>query len=348
MTLRFGKGEFEAVEKGRDPDAITQMRWEFLPRASKANPQIVDHLHDSVLPIYERVPLIHFQADPKRSRRREDKELQWKNARANFNCVRRPGWRILEDAWSRREPGQPLIVDYPDYYARIGKGGRVEVPLQAPLHEDPLLTDFVERLFDWSEKFRISTPWARRHAYETLNLWTANEAFKSVRLWDLQFERFTSSPSSPELPEIQPPAIDLPSAAELTESLSLSLYPSWVSRERVEEQLRSFKTSVDAVTKGVLEFLDERDAAAENAKWFKAKLKKNPEHFDWLVHAQVMGKSYEEVFQHFLAPRLPPPTPGTIPTDHVKTVRRAVNELSKLIGLPLRADLTRPGRPSSK
>ena len=83
------------------------------------------------------------------------------------------------------------------------------------------------------------------------------------------------------------------------------------------------------------QFLDGIEKPWKSTCYIPTPVKRHPEHFDWVVHYQVLGRSYGTI-QKTLAPGV-----------SRQAIAKAVKETAELIGLTLRGP-NRPGAPRRK
>jgi hypothetical protein len=287
-SIKFGTAEYEAPTENERPSR-ERMRSYFLQNVSSTIPEVADELENELLPLYQQIPLFCFEADSSRRRRRR------RNARWEWRDHNRPSWETIETLWVNRPTNTPFEVRFDDYYDEPDKsfaGGWISPFTRQPTHKDPNIGVFVEKLFVWSRRYYLDATWCRAHAYETLDLWCVNKNYRKARIWlpkPLMFFDDVPVPTSPIS------IIEHTSPKFIFEYVTH--YPSLGFRKDIREEM------IEAFTKKLDAFLDEREAEAKAFGLEPSPKKYAPHHFRWLAAYQVGGMSKKSLAKKYAVDR---------------------------------------------
>ncbi len=204
---------------------------------------------------------------------------------------------------------------------------------------DENLIKLRESLFQWSKNQHLDAMWCRAFAYQTLDYWSRLPERCNDVSW---YSATNGTPSCLFRP--------LPyEEAASKEQRTLTFVRELEDYSRTKRaQIRA--GAVKAFEQYLDSHLDQMEATA-NKRGFAATLKKRePLHFEWFVNFQVNGMSYEDVFAlHFPNLHASLKQQGKLSSDNTKAIRKAINEISRIIELPLRPEGKAPGRrPTSR
>lgn len=193
------------------------------------------------------------------------------------------------------------------------------------------LTPLAQSLWKWSRDNGLDADWCRARGFFTLVQWVYAET------------KGYFSDNTPIREVVIDWSYDSPDVAmpvQLEEfEFEWAWHPGRTSRSVITRVIRA------RFEKELREYLDKTETMFKDQTGVKTRLveKRGDKHFYWLAQFQVKRSSYAEIVRmHF-----PGRTNGKR-TEHVsdntKVVRKAINDLSKFIDLPLRLEATRPGR----
>lgn len=178
-----------------------------------------------------------------------------------------------------------------------------------------------ESLLGWASTWHLGPEWCLEHALSTMYDWTQAPGNLEELMWQQGGGSWM-----------------VPTKAE--ERRFVFEHPGWEPthefRKKIKEEIiRAFNERLE-------EYLDSIEAMVSERGFVKTKRKNEREHFEWLACFQVKGMSYEEIKESFRSGA--DAGSRTYLSDDTKVIRKAVNELARFIGLPLRDDGCRPGR----
>ena len=108
--------------------------------------------------------------------------------------------------------------------------------------------------------------------------------------------------------------------------------------------MNELKAKVERLVEQTKHFMDEREAAAKSEGYTASIDKSNIDHINWFAEVQIAGTLFEVLAEEYYAAE-EEKIGGRINTkDKTKVIRKAVNEMARLIGLPLKPDQSRKGR----
>jgi hypothetical protein len=335
-SLRFGLGEYENIGEDGVGNSRQDLRSLFLHTASKAKSELASELED-LLGLYCQIPLFCYTADKKRRNTRGGgKRYSWSS-----HC--RPKWGYIEDAWQEhmKRGTTHFKLKFDDYYDVHDRNGTWWSAFNMPPHTDPNIEQFILTLFNWSNKYGLNATWCRQFAYETLDLWSQSERYRKARIWWYT----TAHVSSSRLGKSNRKSVMLlrpfePWPQEFVFKWT-TLYPVQGFRG-TEKKLISAKFDKELDT-----FLNRCEQQAQDANLVRSVRKNTREHLQWLVDFQVRRMGYNEIRGTGKSRKTSPNSPQSS-GDETKTVRQAINQLAKLIELPLRDEPRRPGRRTSR
>jgi hypothetical protein len=180
-----------------------------------------------------------------------------------------------------------------------------------------------ESLLEWATAWRLEPEWCLEHALRTMYDWNQSPHDLEELMWQQGGGGWVAPTKEDERRFVfEHPGWE----------------PTYDHRKKIKEEITlAFKNRLE-------EYLDSIEALVSERGFVKTKSKNEREHFEWLACFQVKVMSYEEIRDAFR----PTADSGqqTYLSDDTKAVRKAVNELARFIGLPLRDDGCRPGRRS--
>jgi hypothetical protein len=194
---------------------------------------------------------------------------------------------------------------------------------------DQNLSALQKSIFQWSRKWRLDASWCRERAFHTLDYWCSYPDSHKRLAWNYE------------------PVWETVVAFRQGEHPRFrfeykTLYPREGHRSRLEQRI------TEAFRRELKAFLDSREQIAKEAGMKPVPKKREKSHFEWLICFQVKGMSPKEILAHYE----PHVYEGAIGrgslSEYTKRIRKAVNEVSRLIGLPLRIDGIAPGRRRTK
>ena len=184
-------------------------------------------------------------------------------------------------------------------------------------------------IFEWSRKWNLDAVWCRERAYHTLDFWCSFPELPENLVWNYE------------------PAWETIAAFRQGEHPSFifeskTLYPRVGMRAEVERRLtEEFRAQLKA-------FLDKREKMAKDAGLNPVRKKREDMHFVWLISFQVKEMSYERILARYFPNEYATAKRDGCISERTKRIRKAVNEVSRLIGLSLRRDGIAPGRRPTK
>jgi hypothetical protein len=340
-SLRFGLGEYENIDDDGAGNSRQDLRSLFLHTASKAKPELASELED-LLGLYSQIPLFCYTADKKRRNTRGGgKRYSWSS-----HC--RPKWKYIEDAWQQHMKMRAkssttkthFKLKFDDYYDVYDRNGTWWSSFDMPPHTDHNIEQFILTLFNWSNKYRLNATWCRQFAYETLDLWSQSETYRKARIWWYTTAHVSSS-------RLRKSYSKLVMLLRAFEPLPQELVFKWTTFYPVQGFRGAEKKLISAKFGEELDtFLDRCEQQAQDANLVRSVRKNTREHLQWLVDFQVKQMDYNEIRGTGKSRKTSPHSTQSS-GDETKTVRQAINQLAKLIELPLRDEPRRPGRPPS-
>jgi hypothetical protein len=300
---------------------LSELRSFFLNKLSQKVASISTEL-SVICDLYKTVELFYYEANKKRLQK------FGKKGYLNWHRYNRPPWDVVERAWRSRS--EDLEISFDSYYAEGDKWGVWTYPVyQMPAHRGSDLSQAVEGIFRWSEAVSLDAEWCRRYAYETLDLWCREPDYRGKRIWQC-------------LPYSLPITLSEVGIIHLSFPEMSIQYPVTFSKAELIAELK--KHIYEALEK---EIDDSLSRARLRTAVDKRKLmtKYNLDHFDWLIDYQFRGKSFKEIAR---ADSVDDSQNKESIPDDTKKVRKAVNQLAKLLELPIRHDVNKVGRPPKK
>lgn len=180
-----------------------------------------------------------------------------------------------------------------------------------------------EILLEWAKAWHLEPEWCLEHALRTMYNWHQSPHDLEQLMWQ-QGGGSWMVPTNEE------------------ERRFVFEHPGWEPthdhRKKIKEEI------IQAFNKRLEDYLDFIEALVLERGFVKTKRKNERDHFEWLACFQVKAMSYEEIKDAFRSSV--DSGKRTYLSDDTKAVRKAVNELARFIGLPLRDDGCRPGRRS--
>jgi len=288
----------------------------------------------------------------------EDHTLSRINAQMQFlKAIRRHASNVLDELRDEllvyfrsaklHESKPHMMPLYWFYVLTLGRGGSLREAIHehavflkskgfVPSLDKAVLSLTTERLrplanglWSWSEANGLDVDWVRQRAFFTLAHWVYNGAKSTLR--EHSGMKDSQNDWSYNHPDVAIPF-------ELKDfTFAWAWHPARDSRSSITKIIRQrFKEKLQ-------ENLDNTEATFKEQTGIKTPLKRkhNEEHFHWLVLFQVKKMSYSEIVG-------PSDLRKGYLSDDTKKVRKAINDLARLIDLPLRSEGTRPGRRPKK
>jgi hypothetical protein len=324
----LGFGEYERVGENGERVSVQEMRKYLLRIVSLMVPAFTEFMEKDLLGLYQKIPLMCYEADETRKR--------GQRGRSEWRRIFRPSWDFLEAAWKQRAPGVPFELDVRNLYATTeldsnSRRSLLDAHSNINWTRDPKIHIFLESMFEWSKHYHLDIVWCRHLAYETLDLWCQCPYYRSIRYWT-----YTEGLPPSYLP--QPPE-------------PLYFQNRFIFEAETDYPVIGFfdevkKRIMKDCERQIVAFLKSREDDAQGYGLRKTIIKRELSHFEWVAKYQVIGASFKEISG------VPENQRGTgkncsLPEDTSK-VRKAVNELARLIDLPLRPEGRRPGRPRKR
>lgn len=308
--MKFGIGEFEGKTNGSPLPSIVEMRTLFLNRASKLYPAMTERMANDLYPLYRKIKLFAYEANDVILKKRPHR-----NDRYGWYTSCRPPWEIVEKAWADRPLSQPFSIKFDAYHSKWDSRSKewiLDDSDSPSAYQDEFISEFVEKMFEWSDAFHLSNSWCRSHVFETLDFWTYESEYLNSRTWlpmprnfllfyyPLTVGRFTSQEFSFKY---------------------VTLFPNLGFRNEEEETITTkFKQELK-------DFLDGRIREAESQGFYKTKeLYKDGERFDLLARFVIGAETYGQITEKKDAD-------GIFIGDDTSTVRKAVRTAAKAIQL---------------
>jgi hypothetical protein len=338
----YGIGEFESNSFDGEKPSIVELRSEFLQAAVKLKPSISRSLRDNLLPLYRSIPLFSFEAVSSKELDENSSYLMQRWTQSAWATTCRPTWNDIENAWSIRDSSDEFSFHFPGYYATWDEFGPELSIFDVAPHTDPSIPAFIDQMFSWSRDHHLDMQWCRYHAFETLDLWSLDVSLRNELIWQyLPWDfRTLSVPIDSFMPVIN--VEDLSFTFDLSEELKWKamFYPRRGNRKELENAfLCELEAKSKAFEKGFRAYLDILEKMARNDGYTKSTVKRQREHIEWFAKVQILGISYQTIAKEFNSKRGNPNI-----EEENKSVRKAVNEMSKLISLPIRHAASRQGR----
>jgi hypothetical protein len=187
------------------------------------------------------------------------------------------------------------------------------------------LSALQKSIFEWAREWKLNATWCRERAFNTLEYWCSYPDVHESLTWNYEsvWEPIVAFRQG-EHPKFQ---------FEFK-----TLYPREGHRTSLERRItEEFKRELKA-------FFDSREQMAKKAGMKPVPKKREQTHFEWLVCFQVKGMSPKEILRSYQPHVYETALERGSLSEYTKRVRKAVNEVSRLIILPLRNDGTAPGR----
>jgi hypothetical protein len=306
--------------------SIEEIRSLFLQRASELFPAVTDYLTSELLELYKQIPLFYFEADEQRLAKLGEKN------RIVWHIYNRPPWEVIESAWINRSHNHQFQIDFDDYYIIHGKSGDLIYPIsKMPPFIDYKITQFVEKMFDWSKINNLNESWCREFVYETLDLWCQNPEYRQARIWQSLPYKFSNLLKPVKLVVVNFPTL----IVEFQE-----FYPKEKLIKEISKKISDlFENQPD-------KYINTLGFGGENEILVEILRKNKQVHFDWLISYQVKGMNYGEI----IAEQEIENNSGerTYLSDDTKKLRKAIIDSAELLGLTLRPEGRVKGRRSKK
>lgn len=185
----------------------------------------------------------------------------------------------------------------------------------AEIDYDDRLAALQKIVFAWSLKWNLNQLWCREHAVRTLDFWCTSDHARKMLMWHYE------------------PIWETIIAFRRGEHPAFvfeykTLYPREGHRAELERRM------MDAFKQQRKAFLDNREQLAKAAGMRPVPQKREQLHYAWFVCFQVKGMSYQEILEKYYPKEYEAArNEGTL-NEHTKRIRKAVNEVSRLIKLP--------------
>jgi hypothetical protein len=324
--MRFGTGQLEKPDEYGNSDSLTHLRTQFLQIAGELKPEILQDLETELFPLYCKIPLICYNAKKRGRKRTFADDLQRRYFVTNWAKQYRPMWYQLEQS----EPD--WRSDYPS-------------PKSRPEAIEAMLK-FMTLMFNWSKTHNLNASWCRNHAYETLDLWSVVDKYRKLRMW--QYLPWDARDNRVEMKCFEPeyPKFDTKIEFDLKEKLigQLTFYPSFGGRDEITKSLNDLQKKVDFLAEQTMHFMDEREAAAKREGHTASIAKSNIGHISWFAEVQILGTRFADLAEEYYAASEETIGARINTENRTKVIRKAVNAMSRQLGLPLNTDQSRKGR----
>jgi hypothetical protein len=176
---------------------------------------------------------------------------------------------------------------------------------------EPCLEELFDALRCWGSRWHLDEEWCLNQAFETLRYWEETGDFDN---WDGVGISFRTSASPDERRFIFEHT-----ASDLT---------ARTRRQIRDEICKALKRELEV-------YLDRMECLARERGFTTVPNKFTSEHYEWLVYFQVKGHPYEKIRLKYSMISSP------------QAIQKAIKQLAAFIGLPLREDRRRPGRPAA-
>ena len=185
---------------------------------------------------------------------------------------------------------------------------------------EPMLVPLRESLWAWAERWNLNDDWFRARAFFTLADWCFKpETFAGLKwsygilIWGHEFK-------------VEP------------FKFKWAWNPLKESRFVAERVMRA------AFDEMMRQYFDETEARATSLGYKPTRRKIELKRFEWLLCFQIKGMTYAQICEQE-NPQLyaDHEARGTL-GDHTKRIKKAINDLAKLMFLPLDKERTTPGR----
>ncbi|HXG94460.1 MAG TPA: hypothetical protein VNN73_19110 [Blastocatellia bacterium] len=208
-----------------------------------------------------------------------------------------------------------------------------------------------ESLFDWSREHNLDVAWCRKRAYDTLDYWSYSPRAHQERRWEFEMFGRWDAPSL-DYDErrqktdwaYQSPPIDEPQSFFYQPQIRFD------TSGEMQIDLEDFKRQAKAYA----DYLNGLKRQYRETRLDAMHSDHRPDHYEWAVWFQVVGKGYEEIFKQYYPQEyanLESQSHGigqssfrVCLAERTQRIRKAVHQVASLIGLPLDEVRTAPGR----
>jgi hypothetical protein len=191
------------------------------------------------------------------------------------------------------------------------------------------LSALQKSIFEWSQTWNLDAAWCRQRAYHTLDYWCSSPVSHKSLVWNYE-------------PAWGPIVAFRQGEHPRFVFEYKTLYPRVGMRAELERLItEDFQAQLKA-------FLDSRERMAKDAGMSPVRKKREEMHFAWLVFFQVNEMSYERILEQYFPKEYATAKRDGCISERTKRIRKAVNEVSRLIRLSLRKDGIAPGRRPAK
>lgn len=312
----FGISDFEGFTATTAPPSIIEMRTLFLRRAGEIYPEVLGFLSEVLFPLFLKIPLFCFEADPRRSSTPFDI-----HAHHEWAIQNRPSWDLIEATWHRRDQGKRFEIEFEDYWSvpDADRYGYSVPPNLYPKHDQPEIGSFLESMFEWSRSYHLDEPWCREHAFATLDFWAFDRIHQGRGWWPLPYDLLMTYP------------ISINEYSETEFIFKHQTHFPNVGHFADEERkiTRLFKSALR-------DFLLTRVREAQQLGLHETSVKHSQKHFSLLAKFMVGQKSFVELAPHH-------DEDGTFFGDDTSAVRKAIKSVAETIGLGLPKSRLKPG-----
>jgi hypothetical protein len=233
--------------------------------------------------------------------------------------------QLLDWTSFRTDSSQQLFSNYQQLY-----GSDVRLPFMScgisPREYFAMLT-VREAVARWAEhwnldKWEDSDPWFFNHALSTLYVWCAAPSAPNEMHWP------PISYSIKSLP-VENLRADISSTFEFQADLSTGESKS-EAEQRIQKELKAFqKKRRKAEEEAIKAHLDKLEIMEEQRGATKLKVKRNRQHFEWLVRYQIQEWQHPEISQHYY-------DKDDLGSPDLSTIRQNTPGAARAIGLRLR------------
>jgi hypothetical protein len=176
---------------------------------------------------------------------------------------------------------------------------------------EPPLEEVFEALRHWGQRWHLEEQWCLNQAFETLRYWEEESDFDNWAGTGIYFKTLASPKERRFIFEYN--------ARDLTEC----------TRKQIKKEIR------EALEMELEAYLERMEGLARERGFAIVPEKFTSDHYEWLAYFQVIGLTYDAILQRYEM------------IDSQQAIQKAVTALSAFIGLPLRGDRRRPGRPAA-
>jgi hypothetical protein len=185
---------------------------------------------------------------------------------------------------------------------------------------EPMLAPLRESLWKWAEEWKLNDDWFRARAFFTLADW----CFKPQTFAELKW-----------------------SYGILIWGSEFKVNPfkfEWMWNPLKESRFVAERVMRAAFNEMMREYFEATEARATSLGYKRALRKIELRHFEWLVYFHIKGMTYAQICEQENPQLYADYKIRGVLSDHTKPIKKAINDLSKLMFLPLDKGRTSPGR----